>query len=125
MSKKQYRVGKTNMRPREIQNWVAQQKHFVEGRQNEHNPNSRAAARRRKQMLAGKLKASNGVVLQFDDDTAAFATVAEAMEHAAANPQDFSATYHICTACGEPTSERGLCTTCAELLDKQESTNAE
>jgi len=38
------------------------------GRANEHNANSRSAERRRKQMLKGQMKASNGVVTMSESE---------------------------------------------------------
>lgn len=43
----------------------------IAGRANNHNANSRAAARRRKQMVDGKLTPSNGVVVFTEEDEAA------------------------------------------------------
>lgn len=40
----------------------------IAGSANEHNANSRAAARRRKQMLAGQTTAANGVVTMSESE---------------------------------------------------------
>ena len=40
----------------------------IAGSANEHNANSRASERRRKQMLSGKLQASNGVVTMSESE---------------------------------------------------------
>ena len=50
-----------------VERFMKRTRKFVDAKAKDHDANSRPAERRRKQMLAGKLKASNGVVMQFDD----------------------------------------------------------
>lgn len=58
----------TNMTRKGMEAWVKQQRKFVEGRGNVSNPNSRAAQRRRKQMIKGQLTVANGVVPVYECD---------------------------------------------------------
>lgn len=46
--------------------WMKQTRKFVEARHKEDSALTGAAARRRRQMMRGQLKADNGVVMEFD-----------------------------------------------------------
>lgn len=67
MAKRNHSPGIKQLTRRGMARFIARTRKFVDAKAKDRDANSRAAARRRKQMLAGKLKASNGVVMQFDD----------------------------------------------------------
>ena len=60
--------GNPHRRSKSVDRQINRHLRMIAGRSNEHNANSRAATRRRKQMLSGQATASNGVVINTDAD---------------------------------------------------------